>query len=139
MNIKEVNEIFKTKYANGKIYQKGSFGSQSSCKVSVIFDETKENAKVYDYVCDTNYANLLKRFGFQVEYNKTKTELLNKICRLQDEIKELKMKLQSGETKVCDIFFPSITYDILKETEKRQNELNTIKNIIENTEIIWVD
>ena len=66
MNIQDVNEIFKTKYPTGEVFQKGSFGcgSTSNNKVCVIF---KDGGKVYNYSYKS-YADLLKQLGFNVWY-----------------------------------------------------------------------
>lgn len=57
MTIEKVNEIFKKKYPNGRIIQKGKYSGHNS-KVCVIFDETKTNIKPYEYNY-TNYMNII--------------------------------------------------------------------------------
>ena len=66
MNIQDVNEIFKTKYPTGEVFQKGSFGcgSTSNNKVCVIF---KDGGKVYNYQYKS-YADLLQQLKFNVWY-----------------------------------------------------------------------
>ena len=86
MNIQDVNEIFKTKYPTGEVFQKGSFGcgSDSNNKVCVIF---KDGEKVYNYSYKS-YADLLQQLKFNVWYKHDvkaiKEQILNSEKMIED-------------------------------------------------------
>ena len=86
MNIQDVNEIFKTKYPTGEVFQKGSFGcgSSSDNKVCVIF---KDGEKVYNYSYKS-YADLLQQLKFNVWYKydveSIKSQILNSEKMIED-------------------------------------------------------
>lgn len=83
MTIEKVNEIFKTKYPNGKIYQKGTFGD-SRFSTAVIFDE---KLKAYEYNT-SSYGELLARLGFTVMYQWDKENLERSIAELEKILKQ---------------------------------------------------
>ncbi len=83
MTIQEVNNIFQTKYSNGIIFQRGSYGGSSKNSISVMF---KKNGKVYDYQVQ-NYVELLNKLGFKVLYQKNVIEMKRQIAELEKELK----------------------------------------------------
>lgn len=81
MTIKQVNEIFRTKYPNGEIIQKGKFHDLNS-RVAVCFDTTPVFHKSYEYTY-TSYVDLLNKLGFNLQYEKDRQNIINKIARLK--------------------------------------------------------
>ena len=83
MTIKEVNEIFKTKYPEGEVFQKGTVGGVADSRVAVVF---KRGGKVYAYNVN-NYVQLLERFGFELLYEREAKYIENRIKELEELIK----------------------------------------------------
>ena len=86
MNIQEVNKIFKSKYPNGEILQKGSFQSKSTKSAfGIIYDNTKEYYKIYT-VYAQNYAELLQKLHFDVISEKQQKSYINIINTLKQQL-----------------------------------------------------
>lgn len=83
MTIKQVNEIFRTKYPEGEVFQKGTFGGVADSRVAVVF---KRGGKVYAYNVN-NYVQLLERFGFELLYEREVKHIENRIKELEELIK----------------------------------------------------
>ena len=115
MNIQDVNEIFKTKYPTGEVFQKGSFGcgSTSNNKVCVIF---KDGEKVYNYSYKS-YADLLKQLKFNVWY--------------KHDVKAIKEQVLNSEKMIIDGGFIDDFFGDGEFVEYSEEELNGAKFNIE--------
>ena len=78
------NEIFRTKYPEGKITRKNA--SSAGWKYFVTF---KPNGKAYYYGC-TSYAELLNRLGFEVVYKHNIESAKATLERYEKELNEAK-------------------------------------------------
>ena len=126
MELKQVNEIFKTKYQNGEIYASNKDYSKNKTSVQVIFDETKQKIKVYHYNV-VNYVELLQKLGFNIIYKKDIEAIQKKINRLQNEI-------QNGG--YYDDLFDCVVKFSINEMQQKKEMLNTLQNKLQNAIII---
>lgn len=83
MTEKRANEIFKTKYPEGKIVRRHA--SSADNKFWVIF---KPEGKVYYYACST-YQELLSRFGFKIAYKHDVEALKDQVSRYKKKLSEV--------------------------------------------------
>lgn len=125
MTITQVNDIFKTKYPNGVIYQKGSFNNDKS-RVAVVFDKTIQPHKAYEYQY-TSYVELLNKLGFNLQYKKDKASIEN-------TLKDMEQQLTNGYEE--NLFFGRIA---LNEEKKLylKNRITYYKELLENA--VFVD
>lgn len=77
MTEKRANEIFRTKYPEGKIVRRHA--SSADNKFWVTF---KPEGKVYYYACST-YQELLSRFGFKIAYKHDVEALKDQVIRYE--------------------------------------------------------
>ncbi len=89
------NEIFRTKYPNGSILRKHS--TSAGNKYWVVFDE---NSKAY-YYSATSYAELLRRFEFNVIYKHDLKNAEANVERYQNKLD----KISKGEFDSFDLLF----------------------------------
>ena len=115
MTIQEVNEIFKSKYPTGEVFQKGSFGcgSASDNKVCVIF---KDGEKVYNYSYKS-YADLLQQLKFNVWY--------------KHDIEAIKAQILNSEKMIIDGGYIDDFFSNGEFVEYSEEELNGAKFNIE--------
>jgi hypothetical protein len=123
MTIEQVNKIFKTKYPEGEVVQKGKMGGASKSSTSVIFSK---GGKVYSYNVD-NYVSLLKRLGFNVIYRHTVDSYKDRIVDIE------KILADCGEESIFeDEGWLALTDD---DIQSYNNELEQINNIL-NTSVV---
>lgn len=105
MTIKQANDIFRTKYPEGEIIQRGCMGGASKVATSVIY---QEGGKVYSFNVQ-NYVELLQRLGFKVLYKRQVERMTADIEKMQKVIEN------NGEE---NIFF-----GFMELSEQRKQEL----------------
>lgn len=88
MTNERANEIFRTKYPEGRIFMRGKFGGTGSGALAVEF---RDGGKVYDYQ-GQSYAEVLRRFGFNVIYKHDVVNIEKRIADLEYEIEHKKSK-----------------------------------------------
>lgn len=103
------NEIFRTKYPEGKIFKRPTTGDNYSGYV-VFF---KKNGKGYDYYA-TSYAGILGRLGFNVLY-KSDVELID------EQIAEKKEQIKAGG------YYSRFTKKVVKTVEQLQKEVDRLE------------
>ena len=103
------NEIFKTKYPEGKIFKRPTTEGRYSGYV-VFF---KKNGKGYDYYA-TSYAEILGRLGFNVLY-KSDIELID------EQIAEKKELIKAGG------YYSRFTKKIVRTVEQLQAEVDRLE------------
>lgn len=123
MTENKANEIFRTKYPNGKIFKRNSMGGTSSSTLAVIFNP---NGKVYSYQ-SSSYAQLLSRFGFTVLYKHNVENINHRINEIEKLLKD------GGEV---DFF----TNEFIKFTDCKFDELNEeLEDLIHTLKIAIYD
>ena len=123
MTIAEANKIFRTKYLDGEIVQRGCMGGACKSAVCVTY---KTHGKVYYYNAQS-YVELLNRLGFNVLYERD-------VLSMKKEIQRLEKIISDGGTK--NIFTKG--FQLLTE-ERKAEYLNTIhkyKTAIENSIVV---
>lgn len=126
MEIKQVNEIFKTKYQNGEIYASNKDYSKNKTSIQVIFDITKPKIKVYHYNV-ANYVELLQKLGFNIIYKKDIEAIQKDVNRLQNEIE--------NKGYYDDLFDCFVNFSI-DEIQQKKEMFDTLQNKLQNAIII---
>lgn len=126
MELKQVNEIFRTKYQNGKIYAKDRDYSKNKTSIQVIFDTTKSEIKIYHYNV-VNYVELLQKLGFNIIYKKDIEAIQKDVNRLQNEIE--------NEGYYDDLFNCFVNFSI-DEIQQKKEMFDTLQNKLQNAIII---
>ena len=123
MTEKKANEIFRTKYPEGEICRRNS--TSAGNKFWVTF---KPNGKVYYYAC-SSYAELLKRFDFEVVYK-------HDIKTAEDTLAKYEKQLEDALNGKFPAFAFAFT-DRNEETEKEeiqflQDQVNDWKAVLKH-------
>uniref|UniRef100_A0AAU8B9D3 Uncharacterized protein n=1 Tax=Dulem virus 39 TaxID=3145757 RepID=A0AAU8B9D3_9CAUD len=110
MTIKQANDIFRSKYPDGKIEQRGCMSKTNKVSINVTY---QKGGKVYYYNAQ-NYVELLNRMGFRVVYKKDVEALEIAIYKMQKVIAD------GGENNIFSGGFVKLSEN------KKQRLLNTI-------------
>lgn len=82
MTESKANEILRTKYPEGTIYNGKRFGGASSSEMVVTFSP---NGRCYHYYA-TSYQQVLEKLGFKILYKHNVTSYNNRIKELESNI-----------------------------------------------------
>lgn len=121
MTEKKANEIFRTKYPEGEIVRRNN--SSAGNKFWITF---KPTGKVYYYACST-YAELLRRFGFEVVY---KHDIKNAEDTLKEYEKQLKDAKNGNFNPFAFVFVERNEETEMQEIDDLQNKVNEYKKLL---------
>lgn len=120
MNLKQVNQIFRSKYPNGEI-REGAFDGKN-LEINVCFGDNIAHC----YICN-DYDELLNRLGFKVAFIEDVKSIVLNLEEAKQDLKEKEENMAKNNGVYVDEFFGAMpNYDATK-TERDAIEYFTKK------------